>query len=430
MNQSTLAVWRSRAGTALVLALLAVGLGMIASAQSAISLRRGGARLQNSPRIATGNAAEDAGCQIDPASPAVGADVPATYFGPTPSTVQKELVGPLQLLTAGVLDAKAATITMPLYRGVVRQGNRTVWYILTDTTDRGNAEALGLNFAPKLFYSAVTHRSVRTARLLSNGTLEFERGLVDFAPEHRVVPGPGDAVFPPSIVQPGSVGDYDYSPLARIENAGGHIYNAPVIAMGDNIQDFVGEDGKPNYKFVHDKVLSIHIDPVNPFASTVTLALTTGFSFAKPVLYLSTDASIELAAALEGATLAPGLEDIELGNDDSAFSAIERIFITINGPRGCDNPQRQGIESALVNGRGPMNVLGGIPTVATDYSPLWDANVGVWTQEAIQKSWRSRVIDEFQILALVEAGAFTGLDGGPWGSAGFIVNCPIVFRFL
>ena len=47
------------------------------------------------------------GCQAGPASPATGADVPATYFGPTPSTVQKELVGPLQLLTAGQLDRRA-----------------------------------------------------------------------------------------------------------------------------------------------------------------------------------------------------------------------------------------------------------------------------------------------------------------------------------
>jgi hypothetical protein len=67
------------------------------------------------------------------------------------------------LLTAGVLDQRAATITLPLYRGRVRQGNQTVWYILTDTTDRANAEALGLNFSAKLFYAAVS-RPVRTAR--------------------------------------------------------------------------------------------------------------------------------------------------------------------------------------------------------------------------------------------------------------------------
>ena len=369
------------------------------------------------------------GCQIDPASPATGADVPSTYFGPAPSTVQKELVGPLQLLTAGQLDRRAATLTLPLYRGRVRQGNRTVWYILTDTTDRANAEGLGLNFSAKLFYSAVSPRAVRTATLQPDNTLEFEAGTVDFSPDRVVTPTPGPRPFPPLEAKPGSVGDSNYSPLVRITNAGGHIYNAPIIAMGDNVQDFI-VSGRPNYKLVHDKVLSISINPQNPFASTVTLSLTTGFSFAKPVLYLSVDASAETPAALEAATFAPGLQDIDVGNDDSAFSAVERLFLTVNGPTGCDNPQRQGLFSALTDGRGPLNVLGGIPTVATDYSPLWDVNVGEWTQQAIDRAWRSRVIDEFQILALVEAGAITAPGGGKYGSAGFIVNCPIVFRFL
>jgi hypothetical protein len=142
------------------------------------------------------------GCRIDPASPSIGADVPETYFGAAPSTVMKELVGPLQLLTAGQLDRRAGTIRLPLYRGRVRSGSQTVWYILTDTTDKGNAEALGLNFAPKLFYAAVSVRSVRTARLLANGTLEFDRGLVDFTPERQVVPGPMNAPFPPAMARP------------------------------------------------------------------------------------------------------------------------------------------------------------------------------------------------------------------------------------
>lgn len=124
------------------------------------------------------------------------------------------------------------------------------------------------------------------------------------------------------------------------------------------------------------------------------------------------------------------MEDIDVGKDDSAFSAVERLFLTINGPRGCENPQRQGIESALLDGRRPLNVLGGIPFVATDYSPLWDVNVGAWTNDAIAKGYRSRLIDEFQVLGMVQGGFITGPNGTKYGSAGFIVNCPIVFKFL
>ena len=168
-----------------------------------------------------------------------------------------------------------------------------------------------------------------------------------------------------------------------------------------------------------------------PEDGTVTLKLTNGFSFARPVLYLSTDASVPIAAAMEEATHAPRLGTIKVGGDDSAFSAVERLFAIINGPTGKDNPQRQGFNSALTDGAGePLNVLGGIPTIATDYSPLWDVNLGEWSQNAIDNGYTSRLIEEFQILGLVQQGWITGAGGGQYGSAGIIVDCPIVFRFL
>ncbi|MEO6363500.1 MAG: hypothetical protein ABIO71_09750, partial [Caldimonas sp.] len=80
--------------------------------------------------------------EIQPSPASIGADVPATYFGTAPSTVQKELVGPFQLLKAGTLDLEAGTITLPLYKGQLTSGE-SVWYVLTDTTDEKNAAALG-----------------------------------------------------------------------------------------------------------------------------------------------------------------------------------------------------------------------------------------------------------------------------------------------
>ena len=55
---------------------------------------------------------------------------------------------------------------------------------------------------------------------------------------------------------------------------------------------------------------------------------------------------------------------------------------------------------------------------------------GVWTDDAIAKGYRSRLIDEFQVLGMVQGGFMTGPGGAKFGSAGFIVNCPIVFKFL
>lgn len=263
------------------------------------------------------------------------------------------------------------------------------------------------------------------ATLEADATLTFENGAVDFSPERSVVPGDGDNAFPPRSAEPGSVGDESYSPLVRIENAGNAVYNAPVVAYGASAEEISFRDGDPDYSLVHDKVTAIC-----PEAGTVTIALIPGFSFARPVLYLSTVAPDPLVAALEGATLAPGLRDIAVGRDDSAFSAVERIFITANGPTSVDNPQRQGLNSALMGEGAPLNVLGGIPTIATDYSPLWDANLGEWTQAAIANGYRSRVSEEFQILGLAEQGWITGLGGGDDGSVGIIIDCPIVWRIL
>ena len=108
---------------------------------------------------------------VAPAPPSIGADVPLTYFGPAPSEVQKELIGPHKLLKAGKVDVDAGTVTLPLYQGRLESGE-SVWYVVLDTTDRGNAEALGLNFSPKLAYAEVG-RAVRKGRLEKGFKLRF-----------------------------------------------------------------------------------------------------------------------------------------------------------------------------------------------------------------------------------------------------------------
>jgi hypothetical protein len=368
--------------------------------------------------------AADPSEEIQPAPAAIGADVPATYFGPQPSSVQRELVGEYQTLKAGKVDVEKGTITLPLYEGAMK-GGQTVWYIVTDTDDKGNADALGLNYSPKLTFADVGH-AVRKASLDSKFMLVFEAGTVDFSPKRSLTPGDAPNFFPPKQFQPSGVGDKEYTPLVKISNAGNHIYNAPIVAYNvsaDTLNQFC--NGSPNHAIVHQKVLKIC-----PREKTVTMLLTTGFSFAKPVLYLSTDTNNPLTATLEGATFAPGLGDIQGGGDDSLFSPVERIFVFVNGHTGKDDPQRQGLDSAISDGASPLNVLGGIPTVATDYSPMWDINPAVWTQRAIELGYRSRMTEEFAILGMVERGWITGLDGKKFGSVGLIVNCPIVYRFL
>ncbi|MGA9098096.1 MAG: hypothetical protein WB392_04105 [Methanotrichaceae archaeon] len=56
-------------------------------------------------------------------------------------------------------------------------------------------------------------------------------------------------------------------------------------------------------------------------------------------------------------------------------------------------------------------------------------NLGMWTNESISKGYRSRMIEEFQILGMAQKGWITGPAGGPFGSVGIVVNYPSVLSF-
>jgi hypothetical protein len=359
------------------------------------------------------------GCNLFPAPASVGTAVNLSYFGPPPSTSNQSLVGPVQLLKSGPVDAAKGTITVPLYLGHMKNGTN-VWYILSDVDDPDVAALLGLNFSAKMAFMA---HAARTANLDQDGDLVFDKGTVDFSPVRSVSPGPLGREFPPIAAQPGAVGDRDYSPFVQIVNAGGVIYNAPIVAFGVNANDINFPNGNVDYSKVHDQVIAI--DPVK---MTVTINLINGFSFGKPVWYMSMDTSIPLGAAIEHNTFAPLMAALHLGGDDTFSSPIERIFISTNGAQDCANPQRQGLSADLADGFRPNNVVGGIPTNALDYSPAWDAQLFEWTQDAISKGYRGQVREEFQILTFVQDGLITGPAGAQFGSTGFSINCSIVQR--
>jgi hypothetical protein len=147
-------------------------------------------------------------------------------------------------------------------------------------------------------------------------------------------------------------------------------------------------------------------------------------------LYITTDSSDSTVSGIEANTYAPRLQRIQTGLDDISTSVVERIFIAENGASegGCQNPQRQGIGAALLDGHRPNNVFGGIPTTATDYSPVWDANVFEWTPEAIEKGYRGLVTEEFRILKLARDGYITGVGGAPYASFGPVIICGVAAR--
>lgn len=98
--------------------------------------------------------------EIAPAPPSIGADLALTYVGPDPSSVDRRLVGPVQLLTERVVDEDVDTAQLPLYYGSYADGEGH-YYVLTDTSDEFNAKGFGLNPSANLQYAVAGETTAR-----------------------------------------------------------------------------------------------------------------------------------------------------------------------------------------------------------------------------------------------------------------------------
>ncbi len=345
------------------------------------------------------------------------------------------------------------SVTLPLHRGSFQ--GKTVWYVLTEASDAGPADQLGLNFAPKLHNLLACDGCVQTVTLDAPAGNKFDaasvdfQGVPDFSPTRRLVPGP--MVLPPATAQPGAVGDAHYSPFIRIKGTD-TVYNAPIVAVGDGPFDV------KTHTNTADRVLKVNRarpeGPAQFFGDSVELLVIRGFDSGQPILYLSTEASDPLTAVLERATFVPLLERTPyVGGDDFFGSARERIFPFVNGQSGAGNNQSQGLvhlvkdghatEDASLANRGliralrrggdALNVQGDFPTLRENnreaaYSPLWDATFGMWTPKAVALGLNRRMTDEFKILhlAATRPDLLTGMDGKPYGSFNVLINCPVI----
>ena len=211
-----------------------------------------------------------------------------------------------------------------------------------------------------------------------NGLIDFP-GTVDFSPTHILIPGPTG--FPPNAAQPGAVGDALYSPF--IEMPDGTVLNAPQIANAD--------DPQQSSAATHaDKVIAIDYTKMQ-----VVYRETEGRYDNRVVHYLSFDSSFDVAAAIEDVTYAPNLHYAPALGDESHASAREGLLAFTNGQLGVTNPQRQGLNSALLDGLAPLNILHEVPEGQSDpgfpvYSPLWDIHLVQWTPVAITSGQNTR----------------------------------------
>ncbi|HET7403727.1 MAG TPA: hypothetical protein VFJ62_18155, partial [Usitatibacter sp.] len=157
----------------------------------------------------------------------------------------------------------------------------------------------------------------------------------------------------------------------------------------------------------------------------VTLRETDGVSNGAAVKYISTDSSDPAAAALEGSTYAPALNAAPFLDDDSTHSSRTSLAAFVNGQTGAGNAQRQGLNSALLDGLDPLNVLRWTPNQG-HYSPLWDVHAAQWSAAAVAGGRNVRQTSWDNVQDLADKGVVTGPGGSRFTASGFIVNCPIV----
>jgi hypothetical protein len=358
---------------------------------------------------------------------------------------------------------------LPLYKGRAPVPNgqpgqtETVWFVLLDASDPGLSHDLGVNYAPKLANIGISCGAcLQTVTIDSpspsenrfgQATVNFN-GAPDFSPTRTAVPGATG--FPLKSFTPGAVGAAGYSPFIKIAGSD-VVYNAPIIATGDGPFDVT------THTNTGDRVLGIHIAPPSAPGqfqeSYADLLFVKGFDAGRPILYLSTDAGQPLTSVLERSTYVPALNDAAYnGGDDFLGSSRERLFGFINGQTGAGNPQSQGFQhlaldghvgedaaaantgliNALRNGGDLLNVFGDFPTEtdprhAQAYSPLWDAQLGLWTNKAVAAGLNKRQIDENVVfnLAATRPDLLTGVDPAtgqpaPYGSVGVNINCAVI----
>lgn len=305
----------------------------------------------------------------------------------------------LLLLKSATENADLTEVTLPIFEG--RRNGETVWFVVTESSNREDAERRGVHYAPKLANAKGTIAVQRVGMI--NGVIQF-LGSVDFSPERIVIPGPTG--FPPAEAKPGAIGEPLYTPL--IELPDGTVLNAPQIK---------NESGQ------HDRLVSIDLK-----GRKATFKITRGYFEGRTVYYTTFNASDPAIAAIEAGNYTPNLKATPDKGSNTPNSALTGLAPIVNGPTGKNNPQRQGLSSALMGEGDPFNIVEEIPAGerALLYSPMWDVHASVWSAMAMPVSTGTAVKDFTRVAQLAVKNQITGPDGKPWGPIGVVVNCPII----
>lgn len=309
--------------------------------------------------------------------------------------------GQILLASAISVDAESNTVRLPLFRG--EAAGETVWYIVTDSSDEDDARRRGVVYAPLLGRAGHVQAAVQKV-----DRLEFQ-AAPDFSDIRKLSPGPEG--FPPADASPGATAPAVYSPFIRI-GGDGPVLNAPVVATGEGPFDL------QSHSNTMDRVLAIDTKK-----GEVTLLLSHGFAEGRRIVYISTEASDPVAAALERATWVP-----RLGEGDADIGLL--VFASGEQGQGMAQAMLQGglPQTAMLDSAAslaaPLNILTAFPMgkTARGYSPSWRVTLLRWSPQATGQ----RITGQAELWKQVSAGRILGMSGGAPEASDMVVNCPVI----
>jgi hypothetical protein len=302
------------------------------------------------------------------------------------------------------VDPDAGIVTLPLHRGTAH--GTTAWYIVTDSSDKADAQQRGAVFAPLLAgLGTGCSACVRTARE-SHGAIAFP-GAPNFGPKRSYVASATG--FPPASAVPGARAGRGYTPFLRI---GAAVVNAPIVATGNGPFDV------RTHTNTEDRRRDRHREENRDAGVGQRL-------FRRQTRRLPEYGSVgSRRATVERATYVPALK---------AQAGIVPIDVVANG-------SHQGLAFVALHGKlslsataanvatlgSALNVLSTFPAgpTAAAYSPLWNVEVVAWKSRALA-AHRDRVLTSLADVASVATDT-SGPGGKPVGPVGFVVNCPVI----
>ncbi len=369
-----------------------------------------------------------------------------TVYPPEANVFIPSVLGVDYRLDGNGTTSNQPSVTLPMFQGweVVDGAPREAYYIITESSDAGMAERLGVIHARRMA-EAKGSEGVQLGTFGEDGRLVFT-GTVDFGGTRRLTPGvpvtdavEGDAnfgilTFPPATAEAGATADDAWSSYVVLPS--GVVINAQMVANETGFHDRIAT---ANTGLTGQDVDNVNFDPDN---ARVALQLLDGWQGGEQYYFhIVTDTSNDGPSAIEKGVTAARLENIPtFGNfPGGAFLPFSPCANGVPGgiTDANGNTLYQGLNVAIDSNNQDQDPTNTFPIDPTDpdYTPMWDAHICQWT---VPNEEKVILTSTAQINSLFETGELTNFFDNDTDSTesntlfpglsptGAIINCPVI----